>query len=71
MSCGVGRRCSSHPTLLWFWHRPVATALIRPLGWEPPYAAGAAQEKAKRQRKKKMCQDGLFIKGVGKNRRLT
>jgi len=22
----------------------VATALIRPLAWEPPYAAGAAQE---------------------------
>ena len=24
------------------WYRPVATALIQPLGWEPPYAAGAA-----------------------------
>ena len=34
--------------LLWFWHRPVATALIRPLAWEPPYAAGVALEKAKR-----------------------
>jgi len=29
----------------------VATALIRPLAWEPPYAAGVAQEKAKRQKK--------------------
>ena len=28
---------------------PVATAPIRPLAWEPPYAAGAAQEIAKRQ----------------------
>jgi len=28
-------------------------ALIRPLAWEPPYAAGAAQEIAKRQKKKK------------------
>ena len=27
----------------------MATAPIRPLAWEPPYAADAAQEKAKRQ----------------------
>ena len=24
------------------WCRPVATAPVRPLAWEPPYAAGAA-----------------------------
>jgi len=30
----------------------VATALIRPLAWESPYAAGAAQEMAQRQKKK-------------------
>ena len=30
--------------LLWLWRRPVATAPIQPLAWEPPYAAGAAQE---------------------------
>ena len=34
-------------------NRPAATAPIRPLAWEPPYAAGAAQEMAKRQKKKK------------------
>ena len=28
------------PALLWLWHRPAATAPIRPLAWEPPYAAG-------------------------------
>ena len=28
----------------------LATAPIRPLAWEPPYAAGAAQEMAKRQK---------------------
>ena len=28
------------PALLRLWHRPVATALIRPLAWEPPYAPG-------------------------------
>ena len=44
MSCGVGCRRGSDPALLWLWRRPVATALIQPLAWEPPYAAGAAQE---------------------------
>ena len=53
MSCGVGHRCGSDPALLWLWHRLVAAALIGPLAWEPPYAAGAALEKAKRQKKKK------------------
>ena len=38
MSCGVGHRHGSDPALLWLWHRPVATALIRPLAWEPPNA---------------------------------
>ena len=33
------------PALLWLWCRPVATAPIRPLAWEPPYAAGAALKK--------------------------
>ena len=53
MSCGVGRRCSLDPSLLWLWRRPVATAPIRPLAWEPPYATGVAQEMAKRPKKKK------------------
>ena len=47
MSCGVGHRRGSDTALLWLWHRPAATALIRPLAWEPPCAAGAALEKAK------------------------
>ena len=50
MSCGVGCRHSSDPLLLWLWCRPVATAPIGPLAWEPPCAAGAALEKAKRQK---------------------
>ena len=33
--------------LLWFWCRPVAIAPIRPLAWEPPYAAGAALKRQK------------------------
>ena len=52
MSCGVGRRHGSDPALLWLWRGPAATALIRPLAWEFPYATGAALEKAKRQKKK-------------------
>ena len=49
MSCGVGRKCSLDLMLLWLWCRPAATALIRPLAWEPPYAMSMA---LKRQKKK-------------------
>ena len=52
MSYGVDQRCSSDLVLLWLWRRPEATAPIQPLAWEPPYAMGAAQEIAKRQKKK-------------------
>ena len=45
MSCGVGCRHGSDPTLLWLWRRPAAIAPIRILAWEPPYAAGVALEK--------------------------
>ena len=53
MSCGVGCRHGSDPALLWLWRRPVATALIQRLAWEPPCAAGAAQEIATTTTKKK------------------
>ena len=36
--------------LLWLWCRLAATAVIRPLAWEPPYAVDAA---LKRQKNKK------------------
>ena len=49
MSCGVGHRLGSDPTLLWLWCRPAAVAPIGPLAWEPPYDEGAA---VKRQKKK-------------------
>ena len=52
MSCGAGCRCGSDLVLLWLWCRPAATTLIQPLAWEPPYAAGVALEKAKRQQQK-------------------
>ena len=55
MSCAVGCRRGSDPERLWLWSRLAATALIGPLAWERPYAAGAALEKAKRQKKKKVA----------------
>ena len=48
----MGHRRGSNPTWPWLWCRLVATAPIGPLVWESPYAAGAAQEKAKRQKTK-------------------
>ena len=53
MSCGIGCRCGLDLALLWLWHRLVATALIRLLAWEPPYAMGEALEMAKDKKKKK------------------
>ena len=53
VNCGVGCRHGLDPVLLWLWCRPVARAPIGPLAWEPPYAAGAAQEMAKSQKAKK------------------
>ena len=41
VSCGVGRRCGSDPTLLWLWCRLAAVAPILPLAWGLPYAMGA------------------------------
>ena len=70
MSCGVGCRRGSHPTLLCLWRRLAALALIRPLAWEPPYAAGAALERAKRQKEKKEWErpGKLPWPGAGKRR---
>ena len=62
MSCGVGRRHGSDPELLWLWRRPAGTAPIRPLAWEPSYAAGAAQEIAKKDKKR--------MPSVGKRKQL-
>ena len=36
------------PALLWLWCRPAPAAPIRPLVWEPPYAASMALKKAKK-----------------------
>ena len=50
MSRGVGGRYGSDLVLLWLWRRPAAAAPIRPLAWEPPYAAGAALKKQQQKK---------------------
>ena len=47
----MGHRCGSDLALLWLWHRPAATNLIRPLAWEPPYAADEALEKVEKTKR--------------------
>ena len=54
MSCGVGHRHGSDPALLWLWRRLAATAQIRHLAWEPPYATDAALQRQKKKKKKKI-----------------
>ena len=51
MSCGVGHRLGSGPVWLWLWHRPVATAPVRPLAREPPCVLSVALQKAKKKKK--------------------
>ena len=52
MSCSVGHRHGSDPELQ-LWHRPVATAPVGPLAWEPPCAMSAALKRQKKKKKKK------------------
>ena len=51
MSCGIGRRCSLDLALLWLWCRLAATAPIRMLAWELPYATGSALKGKKKKKK--------------------
>jgi len=53
VSYGVGHTFGLDPALLWLWCRPASAALIGPLAWEPPCAAGAALEETKRQKRKR------------------
>ena len=52
MSYAVGRRFDLDLAFLWLWCRLVATALSRPLLWEPPYVTGMALKRQKDQKKK-------------------
>ena len=60
MSYGIGCRLGLDLALLWLWCRPAATASIRSLAWEHPYAAGVA---LKRLKQIQTCRKGQ-IKGV-------
>ena len=46
---GLAQRVKD-PALLWLWCRPMTTALIQPLAWEPPYAAGVALKRLKKKK---------------------
>ena len=55
MSCGVGRRLGSDPTLL--LHRLAAVASIGPLAWEPPYVEGVTLKNKTKQNNKEKVQN--------------
>ena len=59
MSCGVGHRQGSGLEFLWLWYRPVTTAPIWLLAWEPPYASGVALKKKTKQQKNKVGPEWL------------
>ena len=59
MSCSVGHRHGSDTRLLWLWL--AAVALIRPLAWEPPYAAGVTLKRQKTKKKKFKCLESLSL----------
>ena len=65
VSCGVGLRCRSDLALLWLWRRPVATAPIRSLAWDPSHASDAAQEKTERHTHTQKINAGEDVASVG------
>ena len=64
MNCGIDHRHGWDPELLWLWPRLAITAPIRPLAWEPPYAADAALKKLKRQTNKQILNKKNKIGGL-------
>ena len=53
MSCGVGCRLGWDLAMLWLFRTLETVAPIRPLAWEPPYAAGAALKSQKEKKKER------------------
>ena len=49
---------------MWLWYRLAAVAPIRPLAWEPPYAAGAALKREKTKKKKNLTAVAQFATEV-------
>ena len=43
------------------WCRPAAVALIRPLAWEPPYAAGVALKRQKKTKQNQTLKEGILF----------
>ena len=52
MSCGGDHRYGSDPVLLWLWCRLAATAWVRLLAWECPYAMGVTLKQQKKKKKR-------------------
>ena len=52
-SCSLGHRCGSDLLLLRLCRRPAAVALIQPIAWELPRAAGGPSKEEKGEKKKK------------------
>ena len=50
--------------LLWLWRRPVTTALMQPLAWEPPYATDAALESQKKKEINQAKETGQLFQHV-------
>ena len=50
--------------LLWLWCRPAATAPIRPLAWELPYAVGAALKNKKQIKKENKVDLDILVKSI-------
>ena len=49
--------------LLWLWCRLATAALIRPLGWEIPYATGIAVKRKKKRKEKALvyCKNIKYV----------
>ena len=65
MSCGVGHRHCSDLVFLWLWRRPEAAALIQPLAWKPPYAAGTALKRKKNKKSPSFVEDSIIVLAQG------
>ena len=65
MSCDVGHRRGSDPTLLWLCRRLVAVALIQPLTWKCPYAAGATLKKRAKMKDIELSGEGGLLSESG------
>ena len=46
---------------LWLWLWPAAAALIGPVAWEPPDAAGATLKRPKKKKKKTPKKPIIFL----------